>query len=66
MDINTKDIVDIIQKKIDAENTAKFFNVRSYNSKGPTLKSQFPEFYDSAVYRLLIILGLHKEENALA
>lgn len=77
-DINTKDIVDIIQKKIDAENLTRFFNTKSYNAKGrslnldpsncmllefPTLKSKFPELYDSSVYRLLIILELYKEEK---
>jgi 2-polyprenyl-3-methyl-5-hydroxy-6-metoxy-1,4-benzoquinol methylase len=75
-DINPEDIVKIIRRRFEAENLDRFFTIRSYNATArslelspsnsillefPTLKGEFPDRYDSSVYRLLILLGLHAE-----
>lgn len=76
--LDSKDIVNILSYRFSIERIAKHFMVKDYIFKGakidltvddsilmefPTLKNDFPDYYDSASYKLLLILGLRHEKD---
>jgi ubiquinone/menaquinone biosynthesis C-methylase UbiE/prolyl-tRNA editing enzyme YbaK/EbsC (Cys-tRNA(Pro) deacylase) len=76
INIEGSDIVDIIKRRFELERISRNFNVTNYRFSGKlisvtssnsimmefaTLHAQYPDFYDTGSYKLLLLLDLRKE-----
>lgn len=74
--IESSDIVDIVKRRFDIERISRNFNVTKYHFTGnlisvtssnsimmefATLHTQYPKFYDTSSYKLLLLLDLRTE-----
>ena len=76
--LQSGDIVNILRKRFEIERISRYFKVVDYKYRGvsiqitggnsimmefPTLQKEFPDYYPSASYKLLLLLNLRTEKS---